>query len=204
MIRKLTLAATLAATALAMIAAAAPAANADFRDFYVTDQDDVICSSSPTNCVDGGYVAEMDFYNSANQYYGSCDAEFTVMYSDWGEMTVDPIEFQDCETVGLLGWLPEIETCGSAIQQQYPVLEYTLGQLFLPVGALPYVEIPICYGLGPVHSRSEYFNRITLQPSGPGQWAQTDISGTGGMKITNAAVQNTTPEDNVKIVLGTP
>jgi hypothetical protein len=205
MIRKSTLAATAAAAAIALIAAMAPAASANYQDIYVTDSQGQLCDELPYGCVDTGYSGELEFRNSSNQWYATCDVDFHAELGTYGAIVADPIEFNDC--VANVPWTPEIRECRSGIGHDYPSEFYSVGQVLWPQNAPATdveIEVPICYGVG----QNDYFNRVVFNPSvGPTgllRWTQASVAGDPGSTITNAIIEDTITAGSVNIVPGTP
>jgi hypothetical protein len=201
MIRKLTLAATLAATAIALLAAAAPAAQAQSEEFYVTDNGGTPCW---TDCLETGHHGTVDFVDDFDEWFASCDVSFDMEIWLYGEFTLDSASFDNCTG----GWTPEIEPCGSNVVSQFPAETYGLGQIVWPdnaPGSAITLEIPFCYGIGTNH----YFNRVVFSVSaGPTGLRTLTQAGTAETthisNIADAVIEDTYSSDNVKLALGTP
>jgi hypothetical protein len=209
MIRKLTLAVTLAATFVAMLAALAPVANAD-QEFYVTDQDYNLCSWEggwDNGCVDTGYEGEMDFVNALGVAFNNCDASFDLNIDQWGGLNLERLDIVNCGDTSW-GKQPFAEPCGyRSGYPQYPAAAYNPGQLTWPDNAPPTgveLEIPFCYGIG----FNDYVSRVVFNPSvgGTGLRTITQVSApeTYLTNVDDAVFEDTNSSDNVRVILGTP
>jgi len=204
MMRKLTLAATLAAAAIATMAAAAPAANAN-EDFYVTSNDNQLC---PWNgCPDTGYDGELEFVTAAGQLFNICDVSYDINVYWYGEISLVNHYISNCQSSNPLH-RPYAEPCGTRSgYPSYPTGIYAPGQITWPDDAPPtqvQIEVPICYGIG----SNDYVDRVVFNPGvsgGQRTWTQVSAPGTTYMSnIDNAAAADTYGADNVKVILGTP
>jgi hypothetical protein len=199
MTRKLTLVATLAATAIALIAAAAPAASANYEEIYLTDNAGVTCDM--VDCVDTGSTGRMTFEGIPGQPYAWCDVDFGMRFDIWGEIELLGTDL-DCDDTGYM--YPSISECPLS----YPILTMHRGQIYWPengVGADVTVELPFCYSVG----TQTHFNRVifapNFTPAGHRTFTQVGIAeSTHGSNIVNATIEDTNPSDDVRVILGTP
>lgn len=184
--RKLTKLATTAIAAMALIAIAAPAANAD-RPFVVTDPGgEDSCAGQPGGvCIDTGYVGSFDIGSA------TCYTEFTVAFQANGAFETTNQPELDCENEP---WNSHLQPCDTETIWH--------GQLRVPDSGPGQVDLQVCISQLGIWESTHYvtFNAF----NNPRRWEQNGtatVIPSGCCPFEDAYFSDTYPDDNVKILL---